>query len=255
MTRINVATCLAFAGAWAGACAHWETQTADNQSSREASTYSNDPRNKQSSPKATEPGMTFSLRSHRWFRSRGRDVTDIVEARIGFGSSIAVTPFSHLAGDWLALCLSPLPQADVEATCLARIGIGFGWRLMWGIGSDINGQTAETVAGFPFSNLGFLGMGGDDWRKVAVFHSYIIDATEEEREGKCGLVPLILTPQKNGEFGPPVGIPWYPPIRWADVGIGATTLFPAFRVGISPGETLDFLTGWFGLDLAGDDNR
>jgi hypothetical protein len=37
-----------------------------------------------------------------------------------------------------------------------------------------------------------------------------------------------------------------------DIEVGATLLLSA-RVGFSPGQFVDFITGWFGLDIAGDD--
>jgi hypothetical protein len=38
-----------------------------------------------------------------------------------------------------------------------------------------------------------------------------------------------------------------------DVELGASALFGGIEVAVRPGEFLDFLLGWFGLDLAGDD--
>ena len=48
--------------------------------------------------------------------------------------------------------------------------------------------------------------------------------------------------------------------RWArlhafDIEVGATVLIIGARAGFSPGEFLDFLLGWFGVDIAGDDHR
>lgn len=46
--------------------------------------------------------------------------------------------------------------------------------------------------------------------------------------------------------------------RWSrvhafDVGVEAWVGFGGLRLGFSPGEFLDFVLGWFGLDIAGDD--
>jgi hypothetical protein len=38
-----------------------------------------------------------------------------------------------------------------------------------------------------------------------------------------------------------------------DIEAGISALFVGVRVGFSPGELLDFLLGWFGIDIAGDD--
>jgi hypothetical protein len=46
-----------------------------------------------------------------------------------------------------------------------------------------------------------------------------------------------------------------PPVNWLhafDIDIGASFLV-GVNVGFSPGEFLDFLLGWFGIDIAGDD--
>jgi hypothetical protein len=44
--------------------------------------------------------------------------------------------------------------------------------------------------------------------------------------------------------------------RWVDlfnIDLGATFLAGGFELTLSPGELVDFLLGWFGLDLGGDD--
>ncbi len=38
-----------------------------------------------------------------------------------------------------------------------------------------------------------------------------------------------------------------------DVEVAVYAIVPYVRVGFSPGEFLDFLLGWFGADIAGDD--
>lgn len=49
-------------------------------------------------------------------------------------------------------------------------------------------------------------------------------------------------------------------VRWMrvhapDIEVGATVLLLGVRAGFSPGEFLDFLLGWSGVDIAGDDRR
>ena len=46
--------------------------------------------------------------------------------------------------------------------------------------------------------------------------------------------------------------------RWSrvhafDIEVGAFALILGFKAGFSPGEFVDFLLGWFGVDIAGDD--
>jgi len=45
-------------------------------------------------------------------------------------------------------------------------------------------------------------------------------------------------------------VPW---INLLDVDVGACVVPLAARVGVSPGEMLDFLLGWLGIDIAKDD--
>lgn len=79
------------------------------------------------------------------------------------------------------------------------------------------------------------------------------EAVNEDFE--CGLIPLMLTLKDDGTLGMPLGKRSYPPIRWGDVAIGTTVRFSALRVGLSPGEMADWVTGFFGIDLARDDTE
>lgn len=49
-----------------------------------------------------------------------------------------------------------------------------------------------------------------------------------------------------------------PRMRWwqlADVSAGANAVLVGARAGVSPGELLDFVLGWFGIDIAEDDRK
>ncbi|MHC4661955.1 MAG: HEAT repeat domain-containing protein [Planctomycetota bacterium] len=46
-----------------------------------------------------------------------------------------------------------------------------------------------------------------------------------------------------------------PPHRWGDVSVFTLVGIFGFRIGLSPGETLDFVLGWTTLDIAEDDHR
>jgi hypothetical protein len=53
---------------------------------------------------------------------------------------------------------------------------------------------------------------------------------------------------------------WNSDSRWArvhafDAEVCAHLIFLGARLGISPGELADFILGWFGVDIAGDDQR
>ncbi len=72
------------------------------------------------------------------------------------------------------------------------------------------------------------------------------------------MLPAVFT---LGDDDKPSSIwdgPATPARRWArvhafDVSVGVHALLVGASVGFSPGEFLDFLLGWFGLDIAGDD--
>jgi len=194
---------------------------------------------------------TFTSSLRHYFRARGRDILDIVEVRAGCNVGLS----EALRGRWWGLPLLFIPEAAIEATCLAHCAGGAGGGAMWGVGRGTVGSTEEAVMGVPFTNFRTGHIGGPLIVYARFFGPYN-DATYDQKMGiECGPVPLFMTLNDDEELGLPLGIDWYPPIRWADVGVGATLSLPAFRVGASPGELLDFLTGWFGLDLAGDDNR
>lgn len=50
------------------------------------------------------------------------------------------------------------------------------------------------------------------------------------------------------------GAPDRSPLHLWDVDVGATAFLVGCVIGFSPGEFLDFLLGWFGIDIAGDDS-
>lgn len=69
-----------------------------------------------------------------------------------------------------------------------------------------------------------------------------------------GLNVLALEREYPGE---PVNPDKYrcPPIEAFDIEVGAMLGLAAVHVGFSPGQFADFLLGWFGLDIAGDDTK
>ena len=191
----------------------------------------------------------FSKRLSMYFADRGRDFLDTFKLHVGMG-----------------LILS----ADLEVTELAHLGLAGGLSGVYSV-EESSLLARASYSGFPLSNLNLFpgllveeGSESEGWRRFLVchgysYHSYYGDVFHPRRseEHRCALVPLLFTLHStagSSHFGPP-SPKEEPPIRWADCAGGAIVFPFALRVGVSPGEMLDFVAGWFGLDLAGDDNR
>jgi hypothetical protein len=183
----------------------------------------------------------FGLALGRYFRARGRDLADIPTVRFGR------TPLSGIG---------PLAHVDIEAAVLAHVGVGYGWANMWGIGDAPTSKVFNIVFGFPFSNLNDQCIPKSGWRQLLIFHEHFVDRENKAKGHRCCLCPLLLTLRERPGRSSRFGLSDLAPIRWGDVEIGTTVyLLFSSRFGISIGEMLDFLGGWFGLDLAGDDEE
>lgn len=69
-------------------------------------------------------------------------------------------------------------------------------------------------------------------------------------------LPFIMTPGRAYECyvrsSPATALSKYPHYYWSQVEV-AVGLWWGVRLGFNPGELLDFLSGWFGADMYGDD--
>lgn len=150
-------------------------------------------------------------------------------------------------------------QADVEATILAHLGVGVAMNQLVGISNGEAKSWLDYVEGFPVTNIDGAMKG--EWRRALCFHTHspdfeFISFSEPTPVHTCLLSPLFLTLESTDDgnrFGMALSNDAFPPIRWADLEAGATVAPVAIRVGFSPGETVDFIAGWFGFDPAGDD--
>ncbi len=157
----------------------------------------------------------------------------------------------HRAGDLSdALQLSvggPAFGAHVEATALVNAGLDV-WQARPGRGGAFGNFTHRLPQGEHF--LAY---------SIILFHARGYDAD-----------PMARDPSNDDDF-PPVhaGFSTHAhelgrafedspapenlrPTRWLDVELSAG-VFLGVRARASPGELIDFLLGWFGLDIAGDD--
>lgn len=133
---------------------------------------------------------------------------------------------------WRAdLHLAGVPGAWIHVGPLAHIGLGTTrirtHGLLPGVGSIYNQWPMEPVCQ------------GDAY--VFLVHS---TATGTERTHLCfGVLPGLFHLQGQDR----------PLIHLFDLELGTGFGFGGFNFGFSPGQLLDFLLGWFGLDIAGDD--
>ncbi len=139
---------------------------------------------------------------------------------------------------WKAEAHLTLGIAWVQAGPIAQNGLGFpegpyvgmtlgGWRY----GYDIPRQ--EGHSRFATSVYGIIG------------HASSLTGVEDDpTQHRCFvLLPPLLSME---------GIHRYP-LHSFDVEVGVGMIFGG-TVGFSPGQFLDFLLGWFGIDIAGDDD-
>lgn len=163
----------------------------------------------------------------RYFASRGGDLSDAVQFALG----------------------GPAVGAHVEATFLLNGGLD-----LWKAYGDQGGTLGNFRGRVP-------GFGEFAAYSILLFHARGVDSDPLERD-----------PDDAGDF-PPVhaGFPTHAHelgrafeetpapenlrlLRWLDVEVNAAAIL-GVRVRFSPGELVDFLVGWFGLDPGGDDLR
>jgi hypothetical protein len=131
----------------------------------------------------------------------------------------------------LGLEFGPQFGVHAEATVLMHTGVGFG----------IVPATTNTGYGVMgrYTPFRYQARSFD-----LVFMHY--RALDGYPENLCHFSPLI--PGETSTHQPRD----YPPIDWLDTELAAYCVFGA-RVGVNPGQFVDFLAGLFTLDLAGDD--
>ena len=161
-----------------------------------------------------------------YFVARGFDLSDALKFEVlgtGIGGYVEVTPLAHLGidaimayGDYGGACgnfQSRVPEASEFA---AYSLIVFHAR---GVDTDPTGLDPNRDEDFPPPHGGFF------------VHGY----------------------QLGSAFSDDAGTPEYVrPLHWLDVEVDGAALL-GLRVGVSVGEVADFLLGWFGADIAGDD--
>ncbi len=184
-----------------------------------------------------------------YFGNRARDFGEsfLVQAGLGLGLGVDVKAAGllHLGG---------------MATLVFLDG-SVGW---------LYGEPRPAVDPGHFPLEGDVGLPFAPFRQGMLHQSYLFQRDHRYAHGCYGLLPALLSwtgtqvpivsahtwlwsdatrheSDFNGRYA-----------RWArvhafDIEVGATVLIVGARAGFSPGEFLDFLLGWVGIDIAGDD--
>lgn len=184
-----------------------------------------------------------------YFADRGRDFGEIFRVQaglgVGLGAAAQAGPVAHLG-----LGGGVIPYQ-----------YGVGWTYGRGYAFGLGGADLYDVELFWPATLIGDGSGrslGEGWHHVADREGR---RDVDSRDHVCwGLAPGLFT-----RFPSPEGrLLWTPrgaeTNRWGhvhswDLEASAYAGLLVVRVGVSPGELLDFVLGWFGVDLARDDRR
>jgi hypothetical protein len=173
---------------------------------------------------------------------RARDLRDILILDIGQGFFAAEV--DARATDYLTFCVGAAESRRIRL--LGKLGEapvveGKRWRVIeetW-FGPVRN----EANIGFPVTNLaGLLTEGVSPactWLSVPEFLDMDSDVTPYVKNW------LIVDDYEHKK----------PLTEKFDVTLGFSVPFATARVGVSPGNLVDFFAGWIGLDPAGDDER
>ena len=213
---------------------------------------------------ATALGGGCNTAVGNYFANRARDFGECWRAEAGLGIGLG---------------------AGVRALGVGPLGFSFSnWGREFTVGA-VYGELLPSVepTQTPWSTelvLGFMG-GTFTNRRVAAFSALPSGGKHgtlgDPEYGVIGLVVPALCGARvwEGPEGKPSVIGWIwsappprgagasPPPRWwsgsalhaFDVEAHAFALVVGVRVGFSPGEFVDFVLGWFGLDIAGDDRE
>jgi len=151
-------------------------------------------------------------------RARALDLADCFSASVGAGLELS---------------------ADAQATDLLHLGVGGGVHQEVGFVGRRYGAASVFSIFLPVTP--FLEQVGYGRYAMEVAGTW----SEDDVQDECYVVHVLDKPPTN------------PRRAWIDawdVEVGAMVLVGG-RVGIRPGQMLDFLGGWFGWDPAGDDAR
>ena len=184
-----------------------------------------------------------------YWAARGRDLTDCARAGVALGvgllAEVEATSFVHPTVGLLDITFEPRfalrwdprpsrPQGEVRTAAMPTLLVGWPFYGYY-----------ESKSGYDDSHP-YLRGAIAPWILMGTHH---IERVSHSLFGVHRLIPnprLFPAEDADSEF------------RLSDhtwLATSVTLLFVRCDVGINPLEVLDFLTGWFALDLSGDDRR
>ena len=176
--------------------------------------------------------------SGTYWRNRGGDIAEIIDLSAGvclYGESLRIPHF----------------LVSAQVTRGAHLAIGNAVTARGGVmGGELIGwiESGSALPAAPFyyygEGRGLTVVGEDEFWKYDIFDrwDYFLGLPSYYRDVWSPALEDAFTAAKLDS-----------PVHWFDVGIDVAPLVPALRFSLSPGELLDFLVGFGGFDLAGDD--
>jgi len=165
-----------------------------------------------------------------YLSARARDLRDVVTFDVGLGFGLGV---------------------DGQLTDAIHTGLGGGQYFVWQLGHPSHLASNSALGGLQ-ANLAWLVYRTDGSMIAADHQGFLLNFTQwpawfaepprsRDPLGRTTSLPLSQHPTA----------PWW---NLADVDVGVQLLPVSCRIGARPGELIDFLLGWFGADLLGDDD-
>jgi len=154
-------------------------------------------------------------------KNRGSDFADCFKGDVGLGLGV---------------------DAQIMATDYIGTGVGASSVYKTGFKGRYNGSWEDYHVGFGIVDYGDFG-----WDIQPA-------ETENQPPAKTKIRSFCgINPSWSDE--PKLAFPKKPFLDKFDIEAGGTWLVAGFRVGFSPGQLLDFIIGWTGIDIADDDKK
>ncbi len=141
---------------------------------------------------------------------------------------------------------------SLEAGQAFHLGFGVANSTRWGWRQRTLGKWAESEFGFLFYTAHARGRFPKGFAGEEILGP--ADGSSES-DITMFLLPAFTSVRDESAFVPKGVREGIPPVRWLDLELSLVLAIPSFRIGISPGELVDFAAGFFFIDLSEDDGR
>jgi hypothetical protein len=165
-----------------------------------------------------------------YLAARARDLRDVVTFDFGVGFGLGV---------------------DGQLTDAFHTGLGGGQYFVWQLGHPSHAASDSALGGLQ-ANLAWLVYRTDGSMLAPDHQGFLLNFTQwpawfaEPPHGRDALLRTTSLPLSQHATAP-----WW---NVADIDVGVQLLPVSCRLGARPGELVDFLLGWFGADVLGDDD-